>query len=106
MSHIMSDVFQDCFDLDIGETNWYGGPERYVQEWPIEKMYLDGSNPYVIQKSDNFAVAERYWLNSQGVYIFVEDRTPLFIDQNTANVGQVCFIAKAESPYINRERVS
>lgn len=97
--------FSDCFDLRVGEINWYGGPERYQQYWPIEKQKLDGDTPYVVLPTDNFAVAEPYWLNSLGSYIYVDRRTPLYIDQNTAEDGVVCFIGKLGDEYVYRERV-
>ncbi|KAG5875298.1 hypothetical protein JTB14_028448 [Gonioctena quinquepunctata] len=95
--------FKDCFDLGLGDTFWFGGPQRYVQV-PLERQVLNGNDPYVIKKGDNFAVAERYWLNSKGAYVFVEDKVPLFVDQNSEQNGTVCFIAKASNPYINRNR--
>lgn len=91
--------------MKTGEWHWYGGPERYYQPWPIEKLSLNGSQPYIIKNSDNNAVAERYWLNSKGAFIFVDDKVPLFVDQNQQQHGKVCFIAKAVNPYINRNRV-
>ncbi|KAJ8978375.1 hypothetical protein NQ317_005956 [Molorchus minor] len=97
--------FRDCFDLKIGEWNWYGGPQRWQQRWPIEKLTITPDEAYVIKRSDNHAVAERYWLNSKGAYIFIDDRAPLFIDQNNEEEGKVCFIAKLQEPYINRERI-
>lgn len=99
-------IFKDCFDLKKGELNWYGGPQRWSQQWPIEKLTINGDEAYVIKKTDNFAVAERYWLNSLGAYIFLEDRVPLFVDQNNVEDGKVCFIADLSGPYINRTRVS
>lgn len=98
-----SEVFKDCYNLST--FNWYGGPQRYTQKWPIEKQILNGNDPYVVKKSDNFAVAERYWLNSKGTYIFIDDKVPLFIDQNNESNGTLCLIAKAENPYIKRTRV-
>lgn len=101
----MSEVFKDCMELDIENTFWYGGPEKAVQRWPIEKLTLNGSLPYVSRKDDNFAVAERYWLNSNGAYLFLDDEIPLFVDQNVEYKNRVCFIAKAQSPYVGRNRV-
>ncbi|CAG9765482.1 unnamed protein product [Ceutorhynchus assimilis] len=95
----------DCFNLDRGNLNWFGGPEIYRQEWPIEKLRLNQNDAYVVRKDLNFAVPERYWLNSNGAFIFVEDRVPLFIDQNLLFDDRVCFIAKNQGPYINRTTV-
>ncbi|CAG9859821.1 unnamed protein product [Phyllotreta striolata] len=94
-------VFRDCYDLNSETTNWFGGPERYVQN-SLEELTLDGDSPYIIKKSDNFAIAERYWLNSRGTFIFVHDIVPLFVEQRS--LLQVCFIAKSIDPYINRNR--
>lgn len=102
----MKEILRDCYELDTGKVHWYGGPERWQQDWPLEKLKINGTEPYIIKKSDNFAVAERYWLNSKGAFIFVDERVPLFIDQNLHYKNQVCFVAKSESPYINRDEVS
>lgn len=102
----MNEILRDCYYLNSTKFNWYGGPQRWQQEWPLEKIKINGTEPYVIKKADNFAVAERYWLNSKGAYIFVDDKVPLFIDQNVYYKDQVCFVAKSASPYINRQEVS
>ncbi|XP_072377024.1 myogenesis-regulating glycosidase-like [Diabrotica undecimpunctata] len=95
--------FVDKFQLDLGNSYWFGGPERYLQK-PLEQLVLNGNDPYVIKKSDNFAVAERYWLNSKGTFIFIDDKVPLFIDQNNNENGVLLLIAKCENPYVNRQR--
>ncbi|KAJ8963797.1 hypothetical protein NQ314_005378 [Rhamnusium bicolor] len=99
-----SAIFKDCYDLNIGMVNWYGGPERQSQKWPIEKLNLSADNAYVVNRYDNFAVAERYWLNSRGAYIFVEDTVPLFVDQNNEEQGKLCLIAKSKEPYIYKKK--
>ncbi|XP_018572976.1 myogenesis-regulating glycosidase-like [Anoplophora glabripennis] len=96
-------TFKDCFDLKKAELNWYGGPQKWSQPWPIEKLTISGDQPYVI-KTNSFAVAERYWLNSLGAYIFLDDKVPLFVDQNNDEDGKVCFSAISYGPYINRTR--
>lgn len=102
----IENIFQDCFDLNITTTNWFGGPERFYQKWPIEKLVLK-DYPYVISDVPEWgAVAERYWLNSHGAYIFVDDKTPLFIDQNNIRNESVCFSARVDNPYRARTRVS
>lgn len=98
-------TFQDCFDLNGDDINWFGGPERYDQHWPIEKLTLeDFAN--VPQEANWSAVAEPYWLNSMGAYIFVDEKVPLFIDQNSYKSNAVCFIAKISDPYPSRTRVN
>ncbi|XP_050299312.1 myogenesis-regulating glycosidase-like [Anthonomus grandis grandis] len=97
---------EDCYYLNSSNTHWYGGPQRYNQVYPVEKMQINGNEPYVIKKSDNFGVAERYWLNSNGTYIYLDEENPLWVDQNMDNsIDQVCFRSENLSPYINRWRV-
>ncbi|KAJ8978373.1 hypothetical protein NQ317_005954 [Molorchus minor] len=95
---------EDCYDLRKDEIHWYGGPERKVQKWPLEKQVINGSEAYVLKATDNFAVAERYWLSSEGVFIYIDETVPLFIDQNNLYPGMVCFQSRLEGPYINRTK--
>lgn len=95
-------VAENCFQLNSNTTNWYGGPERYNQSWPLEKMQISNEEPYIIKKTDNFAVAERYWLSSQGFFIYLDEKVPLWVDQNHNYDDTVCFKAEAVDPYVNR----
>lgn len=96
------EVFRDCFNL---KGQWYGGPQRRVQTWPLQDMTIEGSKGYVSRKDDNQGIAERYWLNSLGGFIFLDDISPLFVSQNEGDLlEKVCFISKLEAPYINRTR--
>lgn len=101
----MNERFEDCFDLSK-DVNWYGGPQRHQQDWPLENMKIESYAPYVPRRWDNFAVCERYWLNSKGAFIYVKEDVPLYVDQNDKRLHQVCFIAAATGPYIGRSRVS
>lgn len=88
----------DCFDFDSTRVNWYGGPEQYVQQlWPIQLTNFSNFG-YVTKESSSAAIAERYWLNSRGSFIYVEPDTPLFIDQNVYG-DSICLVAKKQSPY-------
>ncbi|KAK9753476.1 Glycosyl hydrolases family 31 [Popillia japonica] len=98
-------TFRDCFSLDSANTNWFGGPERINQTWPIETLTLTNL-PNVPHEDQWGAILEPYWLNSKGAYIFVDERVPLFIDQNTDDSqDSVCFVAKIETPYQTRSRI-
>ncbi len=72
-------VPNDCFD--IGDNNWYGGPQLWVQRWTIEKheekmqQYLSWDNGF--NKKGYASVLERYWLSSNGVAVFAHDDCPL-----------------------------
>lgn len=61
---------QDCFELRPNEWSWYGGPSQHFQYWPIEKLRLKDYS-YYPKREDHASVAERYWLNSAGAFIFV-----------------------------------
>ncbi|KAJ3658461.1 hypothetical protein Zmor_010196 [Zophobas morio] len=97
--------FQDCLDLKASDTNWFGGPEKWEATWPVETVSYQ-NRIYTTLKGDNGAVAERYWLNSNGGYVFVGDKVPLFLDQNSAIPGSICFIAAATDSYTGREQVT
>lgn len=97
-----SQILQDCFQLKDNQ-HWYGGPERWYQDWPIEKVELTNF-ANVAQELNFSAIVEPYWLNSLGTYIFVDDKVPLFIDQNGDIGKQVCFSGKIEGPFILRDK--
>ncbi|KAJ3631195.1 hypothetical protein MTP99_012339 [Tenebrio molitor] len=97
-------TFEDCIDLNSGETNWFGGPEMWNANWPIEGVSIK-NRIYTTLKSDNGAVGERYWLNSKGGFVFVDDKVPLSLDQNNLIDGSICFISSLSGPYVGRDRV-
>ncbi|XP_018321537.1 myogenesis-regulating glycosidase-like [Agrilus planipennis] len=97
--------FMDCVDLNTeAQTHWYGGPERNYQHYPIEKLVIDGVD-YAVHEQNFSAISEPYWVNSRGAYLFVDERVPLFVDQNNAFQGRACFIAKQQDPYHNRPKI-
>lgn len=55
---------------------------------------------FVTKEEDNMGVAERYFLNSYGDYIYVENYVPLFIDANATGQSNLCFTAKFEQPFL------
>jgi myogenesis-regulating glycosidase len=79
------DTVEDCVYLG-GQyyRNWFGGPERRNQYWPIQTLNFTDF-PYVSKESENAAITERYWLSSEGVFVYVEPETPLFITQDQIN---------------------
>lgn len=89
----------DCINLNIGNTHWYGGPEDRHQYWPIERQVFTNYS-YLTKEDHNAGLAERYWLNSDGKFFYVEDDTPLFIEQNSEGFeNQLCFTAIKSLPY-------
>lgn len=95
----------DCFQLNGNdETQWFGGPELRYQHWPVQNMYYD-EEPYLPTHPTNMAVAERYWLSSKGIYIYVDEKSPLFLDQNNYRDKYLCLRAKNKAPYRNSTNV-
>lgn len=90
---------EDCFYY--GTANWFGGPEVRKQFWPVEKLNFK-ELPYVTTSDENMGKAEPYWLNSKGVYIYVDPKTPLFIDSNNHRPETICLIANDIAPYLKR----
>ncbi|XP_049822326.1 myogenesis-regulating glycosidase-like [Aethina tumida] len=97
-------TFMDCFDLNTEDCSWFGGPERYEQ-LPLEAMHIDPSNPWIVSKVEGSSIIEPYWLNSKGVYLYVNSITPLTISQNHMHIKRVCFIANNGGVYAGREKV-
>ena len=68
-------------------------------------MYYE-EEPYVPTHPNNMALAERYWLSSKGIYIFADDRDPLFLDQNNYLANHLCLITKNKAPYHKRDKIT
>lgn len=92
----------DCWSF--GESEWYGGPQLRYQAWPIQHMYYE-EEPYIPTHPKNMALAERYWLSSDGFAIWVNETVPLFLDQNNILDKHLCLMAQNKAPYRNRDRV-
>lgn len=86
----------DC--VKIAGANWYGGPQQKYQYWPIQKLRFDEYS-YLSKEADNCAVVDRYWLNSLGSFVYVDNKAPLFVDQNYGEPGYLCLEAKKTLPY-------
>lgn len=89
----------DCVDLHSkASVNWYGGNQMRWQYYPIQKV-THKHNSVVTKEEANQAITERYWLNSNGIYIHVNSDAPLFLDQNNEHPGFMCLQAKRALPY-------
>lgn len=91
-----SKMMVDC--VRIAGSNWYGGPQQKYQYWPIQKLRFNEYS-FISKEADNCAVADRYWLNSLGSFIYVDDQAPLFVDQNYGEPGYMCLEVKKSLPY-------
>ncbi|XP_011868146.1 PREDICTED: uncharacterized family 31 glucosidase KIAA1161 isoform X7 [Vollenhovia emeryi] len=94
---------RDCFQL-ADDTQWFGGPQHHHQRWPVQHMYYV-EEPYLPTHPENMAIAERYWLSSKGIYIYVDEESPLFLDQNNYRDKYLCLIAKNRAPYHHRNNI-
>ncbi|KAH8311742.1 hypothetical protein KR044_007798 [Drosophila immigrans] len=93
---------KDCLSLNVGRTHWYGGSEQKEHYWPVERQKYSNFS-YVPKELGNMGVAERYWVNSDGAFLYVDNTTPLFIDQNSVGYeGQLCISALSALPYDTR----
>lgn len=90
----------DCVDLESSRVSWYGGPQQKQQYWPVEKLTLKNYS-YVSKEEDNCGVTERYWVNSAGAFVYVDDEAPLFINQNVDR-NTLCLAAQNVLPYNRR----
>ncbi|XP_018401023.1 PREDICTED: uncharacterized family 31 glucosidase KIAA1161 [Cyphomyrmex costatus] len=95
--------FLDCFQLG-DDTQWFGGPQFRYQHWPIQNMYYD-EEVYLPTHPSNMGLAERYWLSSKGIYIYVDEASPLFLDQNNYRDNYLCMIIKNKAPYHYRNNI-
>ncbi|XP_058799491.1 myogenesis-regulating glycosidase-like isoform X2 [Phymastichus coffea] len=94
----------DCFNLGK-DTDWYGGPQCRLQHWPIQHAYYD-EEAYVPTHQRHMSVTERYWLSSKGMYVFVDEHDPLFLDQNNFKDNHLCLMAKNKPPYRQRNNLT
>lgn len=86
----------DC--LNYGNSSWFGGPELYEQVWPVERLKLVNL-PYITSLENSLGLVEPFWLNSNGLFIFVHFEVPLFIDSNNYKNNSLCLIANNTYPY-------
>ncbi|XP_024945123.1 myogenesis-regulating glycosidase isoform X2 [Cephus cinctus] len=90
-------TYRNCIKLD-DDVQWFGGPQQKKQFWPVQHMvYQDYA--YLPIEDQNAAIAEPYWLNGKGTFIYVNRTVPLFIDQNIYKYQHLCLVAKIDTPY-------
>ncbi|XP_038221310.1 myogenesis-regulating glycosidase-like [Zerene cesonia] len=94
---------EDC--VNLGSHHWYGGPQQKRQYWPIEKLLLQDYS-YVSKEADNCAVAEPYWLNSNGIFYYFDKKVPLFVNQNSIDKNAACFYAEIKPPYSKKREIN
>lgn len=65
-----------CFELHADKWSWFGGRAQQRQYWPIEKLKFYDYE-YAPKHRAQINVAERYWLNSAGSFIFLRNYASL-----------------------------
>ncbi|XP_065157579.1 myogenesis-regulating glycosidase isoform X2 [Atheta coriaria] len=94
----------DCYDMSNG--HWYGGGDNAESAWPLEKAEHDYS-PFVtgrVEKHRWSNVLKRYFINSKGVAIVIDDRSPLYLSIKTnKDKKELCMKAKYDDfAFVNR----
>nr|XP_049702172.1 myogenesis-regulating glycosidase isoform X1 [Helicoverpa armigera] len=89
---LRSDVYpNDCFDWSATKVHWYGGGQSLNLTWPLDRGSLDYT-PFItgdMQKSQWGNVLTRYFINSKGAAIIIDDETPLHVSVNKGG-KQIC----------------
>lgn len=93
----------DCFDLQLGNSHWYGGGQTAENAWPLEKGD-HGYAPFVTGRIDKHEwgnVLKRYFFNSKGASIIVDNVTPLYVSIDHGK--ELCLKAKYDDfAFVNR----
>ncbi|XP_039438823.1 myogenesis-regulating glycosidase isoform X1 [Culex pipiens pallens] len=95
----------DCFDIGEDRGYWYGGGLTKGIDYPLGKASFDFA-PFVtgdinIHQWGN--AVKRYFLNSKGVAIKVDERTPLYVSFNHGNKNRFCLQGRHDNfAFVNR----
>lgn len=94
---LMSDFYPtDCYDWSDGRGHWYGGGQTNKMAWPIEKGSV-AMSPFItgdIREHVWGNVLKRYFINSNGVTVFVDPDTPLYVSMNSDHPHKFCLQAR------------
>lgn len=91
----------DC--ISLSGAFWYGGSELHAQRWPLSdtnlKMQEFVSEDVVVKWSSFGNVLEPFWINSNGVAVYVNTSVPLYVSFNESNSGKMCFKSQFSDSY-------
>ncbi|XP_050303978.1 myogenesis-regulating glycosidase isoform X2 [Anthonomus grandis grandis] len=85
----------DCIELAPG-VHWYGGGQTKESAWPLEKGGHNFS-PFVtgnIEFHEWGNALKRYFINSKGAAIVIDEKTPLYVAILGETKKDLCFRAK------------
>lgn len=78
-----------CFDFNSVAWSWYGGPSQAHQSFPIGKSVIFEYD-YVPKYYRHMSIADRYWLNSVGSFMYVSNGAHVALYQNLENEDTLC----------------
>ncbi|KAL7019628.1 hypothetical protein ACKWTF_011184 [Chironomus riparius] len=82
----------DCFKIGSDLGQWYGGGVTKNAEWLLEKNAFNFT-PFItgdVRHHEWGNALNRYFINSLGIAIEVDEKTPLHISINPTNNSQLC----------------
>lgn len=92
---------QLTFTIDLGDNNWFGGSEMFVQSWPLQKVSF-AETPFV--PNSNGGVLERYFLSSARYAYYIDETVPLFVSLDAATLNKTLNLkATFAEPYRNTD---
>ncbi|XP_068622539.1 myogenesis-regulating glycosidase isoform X2 [Battus philenor] len=94
----------DCFDWSDTKVHWYGGGQSLNLTWPLNKGSIDFT-PFItgdVQKSQWSNVLTRYFINTKGAALIIDEETPLHVSINNGR-NEICLMAKHDDfAYVNK----
>lgn len=81
----------DCFKIGEDRGKWFGGGLLKTSSWQLEQSKFNFT-PFVtgdIRQHQWGNAMRRYFINSLGVAIEVDDKTPLYIAMNGSQAGEI-----------------
>ncbi|XP_028036668.1 myogenesis-regulating glycosidase isoform X1 [Bombyx mandarina] len=85
----------DCFDWGDTKVHWYGGGQSFNLTWPLDAGSISFT-PFVtgdMQKSQWGNLLTRYFINTKGAAIIVDEETPLHVAVKP-ETKEICIRAK------------
>lgn len=83
---------EDCFKIGTDLGQWYGGGVTKDAEWLFEKNSFNFT-PFITDDVRHHLFGNalnRYFINSQGIAIEIDEKTPLHISVNAQNNSLMC----------------
>lgn len=96
----------DCFVMSEDMGYWYGGSITKKFSWPLNKASFD-FEPFVTGDARIFQfgnILKRYFINSRGIALSIDEKVPLHISMNYNNSAELCIRAQNDNfAFVNRQ---